>query len=1413
MPSNRFREAIKGKGKEILSAGKPELDEELEAKDIQFPETVSYISDVSEEEDTYQESSLIKSLEPAVSGEITFEQVQEFLSGKINQNVEELRINAIKNIINSLIDHYESSEPVVICDYKENIQYWCAAIKMAVPEKVEQNLNFLLQDKDSLSENCIISFTDRNSSVSKKDIDLYSRFNYISGNGSLIKNDSKFAKMIQVGFSIDKKTMNSFNSFISQFDYKKLDPDIDNCFELFYVINRGIENMEYSSIVHAINFANTYADIETRKQLLLNMEHLLFEINNNLDKQLAEIVIKFILKIAKDSSEKIYYIKAYRFFFQCIQNLLQGEEEDNLIGAVNFYNRIKNLADSYENSFFKYSLSEENIRQMLNNSDSADPRYAKFYLATTLQILMENNNSWRDNIPYEKFISSCMTILLSHKEDIKEVIDSVIDNEEYFSNVMIIYFDIVNTDKTTGRNDAVDLLIEKTDEFDKIVSVDIRNYMMSSFKGYILLFEEYKTRLIRANNKADFFWQYTKDVFDKLKGFNEKYFKDALDYYISTIKDSSCYTEECSKMLKLVVSNKIQINSSSLSQIVEEYEKGLSLIRPDNEESKFISSVINMKEIYNIHTSPDVIGLINFGISLEETSKRDEIRDLLQSSALNLNNISTDKYCEFIDWCLNTLLNKDEARITDIITFYKNVRTYSESGNIKYTEELLNIEKLNKIKPFMERVKPKRIQFYMLIILEYVIKKGEAWQSGQPYEEYLSGCLNSLLDNKSELEGVINSVIDNLDYFINLTVLYYSKTKSAYQYDSNNGIKLYMTNAKDKGAEWEKEARKCMLSIPEGCTMMFDIFKVELNNAENKFKFFWDYYRDVFESSDNYLKRFFSDAAEIYLDFIKSNDSYVSECVKILNRQLNSNVVLKVDTLTRVINAYESTLDVTYPGTEWDKVISKVAKLKKDNNIITNPDILGIIEFGYKLEIIEDESQVIELLKNTSINLNDIDRLRYESYINWCLPIICSKVNLLEESEKIKKVTYVNEFEQIYSKVYNKQLFMQMSSISLNDSKEKVRSIFSGMEDNMEGFGNMILLYFNQSYTEGGENDDSVRLLIETEDRQESDQRLKLRKYISSLDGGMKLIFEEFKIRLTESKDKVKFFWAYCDSCFETIINYKKEYYFEAMQYYLDSIKKSDSFSDQCFKIINLILDNKFDMPESVLINIIKGCERAIKIGKPDEAQKKVISSIQEIKYQTGVVTSPDILGLIDFGVQLERLEEADDARNLINLTTLDLQDIDIITYEKCLEWCLPKSLYCVNSWQIHAEIKKLFYTDNHGVIFFTKYLEILGEILDRDRSEGYKIFAEFIIFFFNARDQFTDEILVQVRSNITMILSRQVESRIKDIDNSIKAEISSMRNKDMLANEWTSICNKVQNNLRSTDKSFSRGFRSMFKK
>ncbi|WP_139905913.1 hypothetical protein [Clostridium thermarum] len=1407
--ANRFRAAIKGTSQEILSAGKvtvpqeepvvveptmdiKEVDEQVKEKEIQPKEQISAVEEPA--------------IEYPVYGDISFEKVSEFLKQKVNAKIFELRMSKVKDILNALVDYRNSHKPVMLCDVKDNIPYWIAAVKMSLPEKVGSTLVFRSYGNEKHPEitNCLIFIDEEEEKLNSKNYTDEDAsvivFNFAKGTSSRVTYNSKYSELAQVGYMLNDQSFYVFENFVDEFDYTKLGPDIDSCLELFYLINNGIEFMDYDSIENAMSFINKYAVKDTYKMLLQKMNVVVTRIGVDIDERTAFILTSTMVNMASKLGEEVFYHMVCKFLYSYTQSLLERTDESKIGIVYKFFNDIKELEGHDINQFAKYSLGEENVRKLSSYVSDYDSKYAKFYLSIVLDIIKDSNIGSVDNNLFEDFVSKCADRLIKSNVDLREIIGKFRGNLNYTASVLGLYYSKLQ-DNEIMRKDAVKFYMDKLEE-NNTKSIELRNLVFSTPKGKDLIFDEFIMKLEASDRKDEFFWIYSAQVFDSINGFKEKYFSEAIQCYLKLIKNELIYKDQCLKIINMASKNQVQLDDQMLAAIIEEYENQIPLAVQDKETKAIMMNLSNIKKSRKIVTTNNVAALTEFGMKLEGATNYRDLSDLLSTGIPDLTKVSDNKYHEFIEWTVNLLLNNSHSRIMDILTYYKKVTDMKEHGSERFVEHCLNIESIRQTTATVSKMNAKQVQFYMSIILEYLIKTGSHWNSKGAYEEFLNSCVDFLSNQSKELYAVLDGISDAREYFANILVRYYSNLNN----NSSEAVKFLIERSKTNSEEWIEGVRQYISGSSKGLELLLNEFKMLFDAAEDKAEYFWYYNNNVFNKLLRYKKEYFSPAFEYYMTHIEGTERYTEECMNILEMVADEKVTLAPTVLAAIIKEYEATIPLLYPAEQTLSIIEEIENIKEKNNVTVTPNVGDILRLGIDVEAIQEPEMLIVMLRDTNVQIHGITDIRYSEYLNWCLPNVFNKISVLENAEIIRNVFYVEEHKEIFNNKYNELLMSQIRTGRLSASKSELLSLLKDMNLQVSELCNIIISYFSKQ-KELGEVKDSVGLFVDIIDSKSPEQATEMRRYISSLPHGNDILFEEYLSNLNVASNVQKFFWRYVKNVFNEIETYKSKYFVGAISKYLDSIEGTQDYSKACYELLNIIKEGKDELGNELEARILSGCEMMLSLSKSYESQEELIREIEDIKSTRNIKTSPDMVALVRFATEFEKIKDLDAMHKLLNNTNLQLQNMDIIKYEEFLDYFLPRAALSVNSWTLHAVIKKVFCVEKRKALFFTKYVAILADNIDLDKLLGAKIFAEFIIYFFNAREQHGEDLYVQVKTTLVNILYRLQGNTLKDINNSLKAEISGMRNKEMIIKDWDQMYSRVVPTIKSEQGFFGKLF------
>ena len=1398
--ANRFRAAIKGTSQEILSAGKvtvsqdepvieesivePKVPENLEQDKVIEPK--EQIIEVEVEVEVEEQK-----IEYPVYGDISFEKVSDFLKQKVNAKIFELRMSKIKDILNALIDYKNSHRPVMLCDSKDNIPYWIAAVKMSLPKKVGATLVFRSYGNDKNPEvtNCLIFIDEEEEKLNTKNYSEEDQavvvFNFAKGTITRVAFNSRYSELAQVGYMLNDQSFYVFENFVDEFNYTKVGPDIDSCLELFYLINNGIEYMEYNTIESAMSFIDKYAYKDTFKMLLQKMNVVVTRVGFDIEEKTAFILTSTMINMACKLGEEIFYNMVCKFFYSYIQSLLAKTDESRIAGVYKFFNEIKDIKGHDIKHFAKYSLGEENIRKLSSYVSDYDTKYAKFYLSIVLDIIEITNVGAANTNLFEDFISNCADRLVKSNVDLRSIIGDFNGSLEYTASLIGLYYSKLQ-DNELMRKDAVNYYMDKLQE-NGTKSIELRNLVFNTPKGKDLIFDEFTIKLKVADKKDEFFWIYSAQVFDSITGFKEKYFSEAIQCYLDLIKDESIYREECLKIIIMASKNQVELGNDMLTAIIEEYENQIPLSVQDKETKAIMVSMSNIKKSRNIVTKNNVAALSEFGIKLEAAENNKDLIALISGGIPELSMVSDNKYREFIEWTIRILLSNKSSRITEVLSYYKRVTDMKPHGSEKFIEHSLSAEKVKQISSSVSKMNAKQVQFYMSIILEYLITSGKHWTTQGAYEEFLNNCVDFLSGQSKELYTVLDFISDAKEYFANILVRYYANLNS----NSAEAIKFLLERGKKNGEEWVNQVRVYISSSSKGFDMLLDEFKMLFDGTKDKTEFFWHYNEAVFNKINKYKNEYFSAAFEYYMKNIEGTERYTDECMNILELVADEEVTLNSTVLSAIIKEYEATIPLKFPSQQTLSIIEEIEAIKEKNRVLVVPNIGEILRLGISVETLQDSEELIALLKDTSVKLSGLATVRYSEYLTWCLPNIFNKISVLENAIEIKNVFYLDEYKDIFGGIYNDLLMAQIRSGKISASKNELISILKDMNLEVNELSSIILSFYNKQ-KEQGEIKESVGLFVDIIDSKSAEQAVEMRKYISSLPSGNDILFEEYLSNLNVASNVQKFFWRYVKNVFEELPLYKEAYFVDAVSRYLDCIEGTQDYSKACYEILGMMKDGDLELGESIERRILTGCEMMLSLSKSYESQEELIKEMEDVKAKRNIKTSPDMVALVRFATEFEKIKDLDAMHKLLNTTNLYLENMDITKYEEFLDYFLPRAAMSVNSWTLHAVIKKVFCVEKRKALFFTKYVAILADNIEQDKMLGAKIFAEFIIYFFNAREQHGEDLYVQVKTTLVNILYRLQANTMKDINNSLKAEISGMRNKEMIIKDWDQMYSKV---------------------
>lgn len=447
-------------------------------------------------------------------------------------------------------------------------------------------------------------------------------------------------------------------------------------------------------------------------------------------------------------------------------------------------------------------------------------------------------------------------------------------------------------------------------------------------------------------------------------------------------------------------------------------------------------------------------------------------------------------------------------------------------------------------------------------------------------------------------------------------------------------------------------------------------------------------------------------------------------------------------------------------------------------------DIQKINEFYNK--ILESNNDKVEELARYAINPKRIDALNH--YLLIDREADKSKFYLRLVIKSLIKLKY--QWKNAYAMNGIKELIDNcIENITLSSTSYK--SILTAASEEEDYFVSIFIrLYEKLEYT-----DKIVENMWSILKSKDDIWALRVRKYIKAYEYGEDILFKEFTVGFNSAENLAEYFQDYYTKVFSEIQDYREKYLSKVLRIYFEGISDQFIFLE-CFKMLSVIIRDNVSVEKDILTLIIKGLEHELSLSTPNEDIKDIVPAIRNLKKTKGIITTPDIIKLLDFGIWINSFQNSPDIiMDEITKEGIDLEGIDPKRYGEYLNWCLPITVGCCDSPEDHRVVIRIFnITDNEGD-FFLAYMGIVERLIDREDVNGYEVLLSFIAYFFfyfepKYKLQGEEELLGRVKSRVIEILSKQNKSWMQKLSLDIKSEFS---NKGLsIPVQWDEIYNSV---------------------
>jgi len=614
----------------------------------------------------------LSDLQQHINHFISFDKVAEFIK-------QEKHGTALEKMLTTIINYEQSQRRLILCDHYGNILYWMAALQMAFPIKLAHTLTLTTYTFDPEGNNLLISYTQPQGtrfafSEMQRNYSFY-LFDFIENNKSQIEGRYDINQFIKVSYFFSKENLLAFHRFLELLDYHHINSEIETAYHLFRISCSRIEGIDNHSIIAALDFANSYAPADILDHLSVNLTQIIDAITEKLNLKTANIVTRFLFKVARQTRNEQHIETAYHFFFKALDQFVVSGDI-TLQQTQEFNNTIRALDNNaYCQEFATYSV-QPNRLQLLSETVplSSTPQWAEFYIQIMVNNLIVADLSWEPSIVHTnwiEFLNNCFDSLFQSKQNIVQALKAAVQDNELFAQLVNLAL-IQAAEQETVIEMILDCFKSLAPEKEAYA---LRARLIELNQG-AFIYKDFLKLLGTAKRKPYFFWEYHQILFSNYKDFSNHYFSRAIKAYLKYLPPK-LLEKECTKLLSFA---SLITDDGVLTKVIELVEESIPLALPNSKQERKIRALAKLKKARNINTSPDITRLAIWAISLEsESVSQLSLSELFELEQPHFIGIDVDRYQEYLEWILPTLLHS-QSSIEDHGILFNHLRMGDEIG-------------------------------------------------------------------------------------------------------------------------------------------------------------------------------------------------------------------------------------------------------------------------------------------------------------------------------------------------------------------------------------------------------------------------------------------------------------------------------------------------------------------------------------------------------------------------------------------------------------------------------------------------------------------------------------------------------------------------------------------------------------
>ena len=595
------------------------------------------------------------------------------------------RMFIFKKMLASMLAFETARKRVVICDEKDNIIKWIAALQFALPLKIALNINFTTYEFDpSLSSSQICGVIPTGSRYSPNIASQHFTFDIFQGIVPDIKADGEFFDFIDMGLSLSYESLEVFYEFITtKLNYSKADEQYYHVYSLYSLLSDGIEALPLESFKNAVKVTEFLVENEkgALTQRLLEQREAVLETDYAYSIEIINTILDSFGMLSLQMKEQTKAL--------IIDRIITGftSPEVNKNEFISFYHVIGDLSSTKGISIPYELMKDDNRAKLLDimKNESATWKW-EFILDALCGFVLQKPippNELSMDYPVGSLICGIVEIGYSLSQSTgfsltTKIIDKFSHDSYYLINMALnlegILFDVPDADKNVSAHwKYVYQVIAKKQK----LTVKVIYSVLLKYDRVEQVFDIYSELMYSAEDIS-----FAKQLFMEQLGLSNsaylsQYQAKIIEAYYDYLGDQRGTEAKAAKreLLKKIMQNCISV--SFVNALVENILNDIPLEALSKDNQRLVS------ELWDYYVKVAKIGikgrllLLVIGALLDEIKNHKELTDFLRqirkvtgNNQVNLSAIGEVNVEKYLDWILPKIFNCCEE-INELIECYE----------------------------------------------------------------------------------------------------------------------------------------------------------------------------------------------------------------------------------------------------------------------------------------------------------------------------------------------------------------------------------------------------------------------------------------------------------------------------------------------------------------------------------------------------------------------------------------------------------------------------------------------------------------------------------------------------------------------------------------------------------------------